>query len=334
MKYRRSNNNFIQLPNMAWLALVLITFSLVTAIGLRAIPWSWAAQNTMMVYQQKDGKIFGNATTLEIFDNPKLGGQKLVAPFTKGSYEFAVHNSADNERLPYSLSIAADNPENIPLVFNVTKNGKYIFGGESLSDMRLLTELKFPELLLEARRSDIYMLQWEWKTESDELDTAIGNNGTQRYNLTITAIGTVEEVKTGGGGITVVNTPKPRPTPPTKPGATPDPITPIDPNDPGVSTDPMAPIEVVDIINPEESADSSISTDSTGHGTVIGLAKPDIPRDSSGIDTAGRPKTDDESNMTLWIAIMSVSIVLLFVLIFFTRRKKEDETYKDLTKDR
>jgi|GEM_PF-3987561 len=196
MKSKKNHTKLKRYSHRAsWLFAVLTVSLFVGGVALRAVPKSWAAEVTMEVYQQKDGKIFGTETVLDVFDNPKLGGKKLVAPFTKGTYTFAVHNNSDSKVLPYTLNIKSENPHNIPLVFNIEKNGDFLFGGEGLSNMLLFTELDLPESLLAGNLVDLYTLNWEWKTENDVIDTAIGNDGTQLYKLFITAVGTAEEIE-------------------------------------------------------------------------------------------------------------------------------------------
>jgi len=173
-------------------------------IVLAIIPHSLAALTTMEVYQQEGRKAFGQETSLDIWGDPTLGGQKLVHPFTKGSYTFAVHNNSNSDPLPYSLAILSTNPDDIPLVFSILKNGEYIYGGEGKSNMIYFTEINFTETTLGGNKTNLYTVKWEWKTDSDEADTIIGNNGTQIYKLTVTATGTIPEVndlppKTGDG---------------------------------------------------------------------------------------------------------------------------------------
>ena len=173
------------------------------------IPKSLAAQVTMEVYQQADGKAFGRETSLDIFNNEALGGKKLVAPFTTGSYTFAVYNSAASNLLPYNLSLVASNPEDIPLVFSLQKNGEYIYGGASDGEMIPLTEFTSNDVELNGNQTDLYTIKWRWNTTSDESDTALGELATQRdliYKLTIMATGTISEDSIPNGGGTNGNT--------------------------------------------------------------------------------------------------------------------------------
>jgi len=99
----------------------------------------------------------------------------------------------------------ASNPEDIPLVFSLQKNGEYIYGGAGDGEMIPLTEFTSNDVELNGNQTDLYTIKWRWNTTSDESDTALGELATQRdliYKLTIMATGTISEdsLPNGGGG--------------------------------------------------------------------------------------------------------------------------------------
>ena len=193
MNHNLSSTKNSKLSAVPWLFLALIIFVLSASIAVSIIPRSLAASVTMEVYQQEGHKVFGKNTALDIFDDPKLGGKKLVQPFSKGSYVFAVFNNSNSDPLPYSLDVLGTNPENIPLVFSLQKNGAYVYGGDGIANMLPLSAVNLSETLLGGKKTDLYTIKWEWKTESDAIDTTIGKDGTQLYTLTIKATGTVPD---------------------------------------------------------------------------------------------------------------------------------------------
>ena len=336
MKYA----NFHGIP---WPSIVLIVVFLVSAvIVFMAIPWSWAAQTTMEVYQQKDGKIFGIGTSLDIFDNPKLGGQKLVAPFSEGAYDFAVYNNSASEPLPYALDIEAVNPDNIPLVISLEKNGTYIFGGAGIVNMLPLTAFHVPDSFLGGNGTDIYTVKWAWKTDSDAADTAIGNVGTQLYTLIITAIGIVDEIDTTQPGVI--------PGVPGVPGVPPAPASPdrqtiqynarpdntvenqtnpnnLDPENAGFNSfDPGG-------VDPDNTGIDGAHPDNTGlDNTGTGGDNPDDagPRDIDRRD-GGMPATGDSTYIIIWLIVFIVCTSMLFLLIFIARKKRNDDNKTDST---
>lgn len=212
MPYSRANMKFYQKVNMDTLIGIACLFLLVVISGIVAfssIPNTLAAKVTMEVYQQADGKAFGKETQLDIFsnDNHYLDGENLVAPYSSGSYTFAVYNSAASNLLPYTLNLASTNQDNIPLVFSLEKNGEYIYGGANDDSMLPLTEINLEDLSLNGNGTDLYTIHWRWKTTSDEEDTAFGTLAVERdliYKLVITATGSIDESvlpDKGGNGI-------------------------------------------------------------------------------------------------------------------------------------
>jgi hypothetical protein len=135
--HKKANNG----SGVLSLLLLFLVFTISFVGAFLVIPDTLAASVTMEVYQQTDGKAFGQETSLDIFsnDNHFLNGENLIAPFSFGSYTFAVYNSAASALLPYSILFEATNEDDIPLVFSIRKNDVYIFGGESDEEMLPLT---------------------------------------------------------------------------------------------------------------------------------------------------------------------------------------------------
>jgi len=180
--------------------LLLVVVASITLFAF--VPRSMAAGVPMEVYQQEGRKIFGQvfATDLDIFDDSALGGDKIIAPFSGGSYEFAVFNNSVGDLLPYTIDIVATNAGNLPIVASLERNGAFVFGGPGSGGMLPFDEINISERFLTAGQTDNFTLHWAWRTESDVADTAIGNDGTQTYTLTITATGTVAETEEEAGG--------------------------------------------------------------------------------------------------------------------------------------
>jgi hypothetical protein len=148
----------------------------------------------MDVYQVKDGKVFGIDTQLDIFnDDPRFAPDRLIAPFTNQTFEFGVRNTMTDMSLPYTLSIKGTNLADLPIVASLTRNGTYVLGGPSAAQMVPLSEISFDEQNLAANATDLFVLNYQWRTVTDELDTALGDDGTQTYSVLISARGTIDE---------------------------------------------------------------------------------------------------------------------------------------------
>jgi hypothetical protein len=182
------------LPHIPLFFLILLLFLLSLVIAFKVIPLSLVTPAIMEVYKQAGDKILGQESEVGIFDNPRFGGRNLIAPYSEGVYDFSVYNNSPSGLLPYSLILASANPDNVPIVISLQKNGKYIYGGAGVANMLPLDDLLLLNYLLKGKAADLYTLRWVWQTESDPIDTEIGNDGTQLYTLTITATGTKTEV--------------------------------------------------------------------------------------------------------------------------------------------
>ena len=174
---------------------LFFVFLISLVVLLLVLPRTFAPKVTMEVYSQADGKAFSRDVEVDIFNDPKLNNQMLVHPYSKGSFSFAVYNNSESDMLPYYIEIESENPDQIPLIFSLQKNGQYIYGGNEEVEMELITYRKFEESYLLGKNTDMYTLKWQWKTESDVDDTLIGDSGEQFYKLILRAVGTVDEIE-------------------------------------------------------------------------------------------------------------------------------------------
>lgn len=173
-----------------WTFLFLFIFFLISVFFLFLIlPKSLLPGQTFEVYIQDGDYYHSNETEIDVFKRDDYN-KKLVHPLNKGAYSFAIYNNSKEENLPYELEFIGENLDNIPLVFSLQKNGEYVLGGKETSEKVPLEEFVLENINLEDRTTDVYKLEWAWKTKSDEIDTFIGNiKEDQLFNLIIRAKG-------------------------------------------------------------------------------------------------------------------------------------------------
>ena len=308
-----------------WFILSVAVFCLSTVVGFMVIPKSLAAEEVMVLTQGADGKIFGSLPQLDLFNDPRHGGQKIIDPLTKGSYSFLVENRSTNTLLDYEVYIESENEHDIPLVFNVKKNTDYVFGTAN-TKLRLGEKLTAqgapdPELLpgnLDSQSYDIYVLEWEWEggrdPVNDDRDTnQFGNpavNEELNYTITIRASGIAEfyeNMPTPTPG-----TQGPRYTPPPTTVAQADPPQTIDFPEGNVPLEPLDPIEGLDpVIPPAEYIPQPVEE----------VPEIEIPESS----IPGRsPITGDDANLIIWISLALAALAFLIPVIFFKRKKKKE----------
>lgn len=159
-----------------WIYLLLIFIMISFAFLFALLPLSKIARDgEFNIYQEKDHTPFYDEREIDLFDDYILNDEKLIHPLITGAYTFTVNNQADAANLIYSLELTGFNPDNIPLVFSLQKNGAYIHGGESNESMLPLSLILLNEEKLLVNMNDIYTLKWRWATISDQLDTEYGN---------------------------------------------------------------------------------------------------------------------------------------------------------------
>lgn len=164
-------------PIYLWWIYLLLTFLMISFAFLFALlPLSKiAGAGEFNIYQEKDNTPFYDEREIDLFDDYVLNDEKLIHPLITGAYTFTVNNQADAANLIYSLELTGFNPDNIPLVFSLQKNGAYIHGGESNEAMLPLSLVFLNDEKLLVNMNDIYTLKWRWATISDQLDTEYGN---------------------------------------------------------------------------------------------------------------------------------------------------------------
>lgn len=180
------NNKYFNI----WSFSLLILFFLISVFFLFLIlPKSFLPSHTFEVYIQDGDYYKSSENDIDIFIKDAYS-KKLVHPLTRGSYSFAIYNSSEEKNLPYDLEFHGENLDDIPLVFSLKRNDDYIFGGKEIYEKRPLREISLVTIKLDGRTTDIYKLEWAWDTNTDEMDTFIGNiQESQLFNLTIKAKG-------------------------------------------------------------------------------------------------------------------------------------------------
>ena len=121
--------------------------------------------------------VWSSENRLRIFENSIYEYNEIIAPESSNVYQFVVKN-ATKYNLKYTIDFVEDNQFNINMKYKLKKNDTYIYD-EYVS----ASELKLREYQLNSGANDTYYLEWKWVSSSN--DTAIGNNPSSKYKLSI-----------------------------------------------------------------------------------------------------------------------------------------------------
>lgn len=132
-------------------------------------------------------------TELNIFENDKFDGKKIIAPKSKGEYTFCVKNIAD-KNITYNIDFK--NQMNLPvnMKYKLKIDNIYIKGDQdTYVDIE---DLKAKNIIVLKDSINVFTLEWYWE-DDDVNDTLVGSQQTNQYytlNLGIQA----EEYKNRG----------------------------------------------------------------------------------------------------------------------------------------
>lgn len=122
--------------------------------------------------------------SLKIFENAAFEYTNKIAPGVSNSYDFRVHNETSNA-IRYNIEFSEDAEYAINMRYRLKREGDYIIGSDSnwVSAGELVSALN----VLAIDKVDSYTLDWEWPYESnsDALDTEIGEKMASDYRLGI-----------------------------------------------------------------------------------------------------------------------------------------------------
>lgn len=121
--------------------------------------------------------VWSSENKLRIFENSAFEYDEIIAPESSNVYQFIVKNTTKYD-LKYKIDFIEDNVFNINMRYKLKKNDKYV-----IDEYVSASELKLLEYQLNSGASDTYYLEWKWVSSSN--DTAIGNNPSSNYKLSI-----------------------------------------------------------------------------------------------------------------------------------------------------
>lgn len=147
-------------------------------IGYSEINTSGVIENEIDVIKitDNDGTIWKNSQ-LQIFKNASYNGQKIIAPHSRGLYQFYVKNELDNN-ISYNIRLVDEMSHFVNMKYKLKIDNVYICG--NASNYVGIEELNIDNIVLMKNSTTLYTLEWYWE-DNDELDTYIGGLKTNEY---------------------------------------------------------------------------------------------------------------------------------------------------------
>lgn len=134
---------------------------------------------TTIKVMQDDIKITKD-TKLDIFNNSKFNGEKIIAPKSNGTYQFCVSNEVENDII-YNIKFFDKMKNYVNMKYRLKIDNIYIRGNE---DKYVgIDELSVDNITVLKDSNNIFTLEWYWE-DNDKEDTYVGSQeDTQYYTL-------------------------------------------------------------------------------------------------------------------------------------------------------
>ncbi len=124
-----------------------------------------------------EGITWGENTRLNIFNNEKFNGEKIIAPRSSGTYKFYVKNEL-KDNINYDINVLDDMSNFVNMKYKLKLNNVYVCGDEKT--YVTIDELNLEDIILTRDSTSLYTLEWYWE-DDDERDTYIGSLKTDEY---------------------------------------------------------------------------------------------------------------------------------------------------------
>ena len=116
---------------------------------------------------------------LQIFKNQEFGGEKKIAPNSKGTYKFYVKNQIE-DNIKYNICLLDEMSHFVNMKYKLKINDVYICGNKD--EYVGIDEMNVENVVLSKGSTTLYTLEWYWE-DNDELDTYVGSLDGQYYTL-------------------------------------------------------------------------------------------------------------------------------------------------------
>lgn len=123
---------------------------------------------------------------LNIFNNEKFNGEKIIDPGSKGEVQICIRNKS-NYDVSYDFNFTDEMQYHVNMKYKLKLDNVYIKGNKE--EYKKLEDIKLKEVIVPKDSANIYTLEWYWE-DDDKNDTIVGSQQDKQYyklNLEINA---------------------------------------------------------------------------------------------------------------------------------------------------
>ena len=120
-------------------------------------------------------------TQLNIFNNEKFKGEKIIAPHSQGTYKFYIKNKS-NRDINYNIKFSDEMKKFVNMKYRLKIDNIYIRGNEE--GYTTIENLDVNNVTEPKDSINMFTLEWYWE-DNDELDTKVGTSDERYYTINL-----------------------------------------------------------------------------------------------------------------------------------------------------
>lgn len=177
---RESLKKIIYILIIIIIILILLLVWKIGRIGIDERPTSGKSYTDGIVVTEDDIGIEKN-TKLNIFNNEKFEGEKIIAPHSQGTYKFYIKNKS-NRDINYNIKFSDEMKKFVNMKYRLKIDNIYIRGNEE--GYTTIENLDVNNITVPKDSINVFTLEWYWE-DNDELDTKVGTSEERYYTINL-----------------------------------------------------------------------------------------------------------------------------------------------------
>lgn len=177
---RESLKKIIYILIIIIIILILLLVWKIGRIGVDERPTSGKTYTDGIVVTDDDIGIEKD-TKLNIFNNEKFEGEKIIAPHSQGTYKFYIKNKS-NRDINYNIKFSDEMKKFVNMKYRLKIDNIYIRGNEE--GYTTIENLDVNNITVPKDSINVFTLEWYWE-DNDELDTKVGTSDERYYTINL-----------------------------------------------------------------------------------------------------------------------------------------------------